>query len=231
MPPRHLIILIHGIRTKRTSASWPKHFAGAVAGLPGVSTEAIYYPAGPFPIWNNLVKNPRLAKDLVSRVETRLLYDAGTKVHFVAHSNGGPIAVLAIQRLAALGIRTETAILTGAANDSDVESSGLADLVGSGWLRRAFAYCSPDDAVTRPWLEWIPGFYGALGSLGFRRDGKATGLQIQRYQSRCQGNEWGTRKHRFITRWFPGFTHGEYFDADERRRSFDCIIEDLGLAV
>lgn len=230
MESRHLILLIHGIRTKRTSASWPKHFSGYVSGLVDVITEAVYYEAAPLPIWNTLVKNPRLAKDLESRVVTRLLYDHHPlKVSIVAHSNGGCVAPLLMRRLAASGIRTETVILTGAANDSDVESSGLEELVADGMLRRAIAYSSPDDGVTRPWLEWIPGFYGALGSRGFHRAGKPTGLRVEGYQPLTAGGEWGATKHRFVTRWFPAYGHGEYYDANVRRRTFNCILEDLGL--
>lgn len=228
--PRHLILLIHGIMTKRTSQSWPKHFTGYTAALPGVVTDAIYYETGPFPVWNNVVKNPRLARELVSRIEARHHYDAGQKIHIIAHSNGGVIATHTMRRLAALGIRTETAILTGAAINSDVDRSGLSTLIAAGWLGRAIAYSSPDDAVTRGSLEWVPGFYGALGSKGFRRAGKAIGLQVIGRQPLSQGVEWGSEKHRYITRTFPSWGHGEYFDADQRTLTFECMLGDLGIA-
>lgn len=228
MKSRHLIILIHGIRTGRTSLSWPKHFTGYVGGLPDVTTEAIYYSAGPFSIWNNLVKNPRLAHELASRIETRMLYDHGRQIHIVAHSNGADIAELTMQRLARLGIRTATAILTGAAIHSDVVKSGLDALITEGWLGRAIAYSSPDDGVTRPALEVIPGFYGALGSRGFRRGGQPTGLRVEGYQPIAEGADWGAERHRYVTRWFPEFGHGEYFDEGERLRCFECILSDTG---
>jgi pimeloyl-ACP methyl ester carboxylesterase len=229
LPPRHLILLIHGILTGRTSQSWPKHFTGYTGPLPGVVTDAIYYETGPFPIWNNVVKNPRLARELVSRIEARHHYDAGQKIHIVAHSNGGVIAMHTMRRLAALGIRTETAILTGAAINSDVDRSGLSTLIADGWLGRAIAYSSPDDAVTRGSLEWVPGFYGALGSKGFRRAGKAIGLQVIGRQPLSQGVEWGSDRHKFITRTFPSWGHGEYFDADEIEATFACMLDDLGI--
>lgn len=121
-----LIVLIHGIRTRRTSPSWPKHFTGWVSGLPQLQTEAIYYEAGPLPIWNNLVKNPRLARELVSRIETQRLYQHGQRIHLVAHSNGGVIALATMRRLADMGIPVATCILTGAAVESDVEKIGRA---------------------------------------------------------------------------------------------------------
>jgi pimeloyl-ACP methyl ester carboxylesterase len=215
--------------TTRTSQSWPKHFTGYTASLPGVVTDAIYYETGPVPIWNNVIKNPRLARELVSRIEARHHYDAGQKIHIVAHSNGGVIAMHTMRRLAALGIRVETAILTGAAINSDVDRSGLSTLIADGWLGRAIAYSSPDDAVTRGSLEWIPGFYGALGSKGFRRAGKAIGLQVIGRQPLSAGGEWGSDRHKFITRTFPSWTHGEYFDADERLGTFECMRGDLGI--
>lgn len=222
----HLIVAIHGIRTRRTSPSWPKHLAGWCAGLPSVQTEAIYYEAGPFSIWNNLIKNPRLARELVSRIETRREYDPHRRIHLVAHSNGGVIALSAAKALAARGIRIETIILTGAAVESDVEKSGLAALIGADRLGRAYAYSSPDDGVIRRELEWVPGLYGSLGSKGFHRDGKPTGLRIEGYQPIGEGGEWGAEKFRFVTRWFPGFGHGDYFSDTERRHCFECLLED-----
>lgn len=226
----HLIVAIHGIRTRRTSPSWPKHFSGWVSGLPQVRTEAIYYEAGPLPIWNNLVKNPRLARELVSRIETQRLYMHGQRIHLIAHSNGGVIALHTMRRLADLGIPVATCILTGAAVESDVDQSGLAELVRAGMLGRAIAYSSPDDGVIRPALEWIPGFYGSLGSRGFHRDGKPTGLRIEGYQSIYDGADWGGERFRFVTRWFPGFSHGQYFDETERRHTFETLLEDCGVA-
>jgi len=119
--------------------------------------------------------------------------------------------------------------LQRAAVESDVEKSGLADLIGGGHLGRAVAYSSPDDGVIRRELEWIPGFYGSLGSKGFHRDGKSTGLRIEGYQPIGDGSEWGAEKFRYITRWFPGFGHGDYFSDTERRHCFECLLEDCGI--
>jgi pimeloyl-ACP methyl ester carboxylesterase len=224
---RHLILLLHGILTRRTSESWPKHFSGYVASLPDVATEAIYYEAGPIAWWNTLVRNPRLARDLAGRVETRHRYET-RRVHLVAHSNGADIAVRAMRRLAEAGIRVETAILTGAAIESDIERSGLAALVGDGHLGRAIAYCSPSDGVVRR-LEILPGGYGALGAKGFRRGGKPIGLQLDGYQTIADLPDWGMDRFRYVTRRFENFGHGEYFDPAERRRCFDAIISDLGI--
>jgi pimeloyl-ACP methyl ester carboxylesterase len=224
---RHLILLIHGINTGRTSPSWPKHFTGWSAGHPGLATEAIYYEAGPFPLTNHLWKNPRLARDLVSRLETRYRYDGPRRLHLVAHSNGAAIAMQTMRRLAAIGQRVETAILTGAAIHSDVEKSGLHDLISAGWLGRAIAYSSPDDGVTRRSLEWIPGGYGALGSRGFRRRGTETGLRVEGRQPLAEGAPWGADRHRYVTRWFEDFSHGQYFAETEREATFACLLGDM----
>jgi hypothetical protein len=222
----HLLVLIHGILTRRTSASWPKHFTAHLQGVPRVATEALYYEAGPFPWSNTLLKNPRLARDVAGRVWLRRQAQRELRVHFVAHSNGADIAVRAMRRLASEGIRTETAVLTGAAIHSDVDRSGLRELILAGALGRAYSYSSPDDLAVRR-LETLPGGYGALGARGFRRAGEPTGLRVEGRQP--LGDDWGTDRHRFVTRWFPGFGHGEYFDADERLETFACVLGDCGV--
>lgn len=220
--PTDLITLIHGIRTKKTDPSWPKHFTGYVLPLPAVKTEAIYYETGPFPVWNNTVRNPRLARELASRIEMRAKY--GTfRHHVVAHSNGTNVAVLLMRRLAKAGIRTQTAVLTGSALHSDVEKNGLADLVARGYLDRAVAYISPDDFVVGH-LQKIPGFYGSLGARGFTRWGKECGVRVEGYHAIASDEALPSH---FVTRTFEGFSHGEYFDAAEREACFRCILGDL----
>jgi pimeloyl-ACP methyl ester carboxylesterase len=222
------IDLLHGIMTRRTSVSWPKHFTGYLANLSGISTDALYYEASPLSWYNTMMKNPRLARELLTRTETRLHYAAERpRLHIVAHSNGADIAIRTMQRRAKAGIRTETAILTGAAIHSDVSRNGLVDLIENGWLGRAIAYSSPNDIVVRR-LELIPGGYGSLGARGFRRGGAETGLRVEAYQPIEEGG-WGASKHRFITRVFPGFGHGKYFDADQRLKCFECILADCGV--
>lgn len=226
--PRDHIDLLHGILTRRTSSSWPKHLAGYAANLSAVTTDALYYHAGPLPWWNTIFKNPRLARELLSRTQARRAYAPDLpRLHIVAHSNGADVAVRSMQRRARVGIRTETAILTGAAIHSNVVKSGLVELMDAGWLGRAFAYSSPNDIVVRR-LEVVPGGYGSLGSRGFRRAGEETGLRVEGYQPIDEGG-WGAEKHRFVTRVFPGFGHGEYFSEEERVRCFECILADCGI--
>lgn len=216
----HLVSVIHGIRTKRTDVLWPKHFSPVLDGIDGVRCEAIYYRAGPWGWINTLILNPRLAKDLAQRVENRA-NRSDFKHSIVAHSNGADIAVLLIRRLAKLGIHTDTAILTGAAIQPDVERSGLLDLVSANHLGRAIAYSSPDDSAVK-WAQRHPSRWGELGRRGFLRNGGKHGMRVQGYAP-------VKFPPRFMTRWFPGFYHGQYFDADERDACFRCILTDLGL--
>lgn len=226
IPPPH-VVAINGIRTDTDAISWPKRLRPFLESRHVCTVESHYYRTGPFPPWNLWAVNPRIARVLASSIEARMEEIGIHPLHLVAHSNGTNIALALAKSLAARGIRVNTMVLIGSALDSDVERSGLAALISAGHLRRSVAYCSPDDLVVRR-LQGIPGFYGSLGSRGFEREGRGIGLAVAAYQT-LEG-EWGNDKHRYVTRWFPGFGHSEYFDDEARKATFACIAGDLGLA-
>lgn len=226
----HLVTLIHGIRTGLTSRSWPQHLGAWLVKTPDVHVETVYYEAGPLPVWNTMVKNPKLARALAGRVESWREYHPGLTHSIVAHSNGTDIAVRLMRELVQRGIPTETAILTGAAIHSDVEKSGVAELIRSGHLDRAIAYSSPMDTVVRH-LQKLPGFYGSLGARGFERAGERTGLWIEGWQPLAAREVFPDGRFRLVTRWFEGFSHGQYFDPGLRRIAFATIASDLGISV
>lgn len=236
--------LIHGIRTGLTDPNWTQHcqnFLELRMDQVAIATES--YTAGPIPPWNLWVTNPRYARAYAGRIaafhaEHRLqraeaelmgLRLPPLRVHLVAHSNGTNIAVGVVQRLAALEIHVETLILIGSALHSDVDASGLAWLIGANKLRKVIAYCGGRDRVVRS-LQSIPGFYGSLGTRGLERDGRATGLRVSEYQPLTAG-DWGAERHRFVTRWFPDFTHSEWMDAEHRAETFRCLAGDMGLTL
>jgi pimeloyl-ACP methyl ester carboxylesterase len=194
--------------------------------VPGLSTEAHYYRAGVVPAWNLWVVNPGIARSLATSIEARV-HRAETAVHIVAHSNGTNIAVSLASQLARRGIPVESLVLVGSALHSDVVRNGLADLVERAWVKRAWAWCSPDDVVIRR-LQSIPGFYGSLGARGFTRGGSPTGLRVEGLQP--LGTTWADRKSRFVTRWFDGYSHGEWFDPGNEDATYRGIIADMGLA-
>ena len=222
------ILAINGIRTPTRLASWPKRLIPYLESRFRCTGETHLYETGPIPPWNLWVKNPRIAATLGNAIEERMEEIGIHPLHIVAHSNGTNIALSVAKALAARGIRTETMILIGSALHSDVEKNGLDNLVAAGHLRRAVAYCSPDDMIVRR-LQSIPGFYGSLGSLGFERAGYSTGLRVAGYQP--IGSEWGADRWRFVTRWFPGYGHSEYFAELPRDATFACIARDLALEV
>jgi pimeloyl-ACP methyl ester carboxylesterase len=226
MIPHPHVVAINGIRTSTTSSSWPKRLGPYLESRYYCTTEAHHYYTGPVPAWNLWVTNPRIARVLASSIEDRMEEIGMHTLHLVAHSNGTNIAVALAAALAKRGIRVETMVLIGSALNSDVERNGLAALVASGHLRRAVAYCSPDDLVVRR-LQGIPGFYGSLGSRAFEREGKAIGLRVEGYQP--LGKEWGTDKHRYVSRLFTGYGHSDYFREDYRAATFCCVAADLGL--
>lgn len=242
----HHITLIHGIHTGLTDPNWTQHFQNYLElNLDQVTVETESYRAGIFAPWNLWVKNPRIAKAHANRIaafseaykrERGLPISRGNlpslKIHLVAHSNGTNIAVGVVKRLARMGIRVETLILVGSAVHSDVDRSGLRQLVRHGEIRRAFAYCSDDDRVIRR-LQSIPGFYGSLGSRGFERDGQPHGLKVEGFQPLAEGTpvsgKWGHDRWKFITRWFPGYSHGEWLGEEMRERTWQCFAGDMGV--
>jgi pimeloyl-ACP methyl ester carboxylesterase len=220
------LIAIHGIRTRITSASWPKRFLPYAEEQLDCTTEAHYYEAGPIPPWNLWVTNPKVARGLAASIEARMARGL-RPVHIVAHSNGTNIAVALAKRLQKLGIRVHTLVLIGSALHADIGKSGLRDLILSGQVRRCFAYSSPDDRVIRQ-LQNIPGFYGSLGSRGFERWGDSYGLRVREYQPVSSIYTWPDGTHKFITRWFPEYGHGDYFEPEHESATYACILRDLG---
>lgn len=221
------IIAINGILTRATQDSWPKHAIPWLEARFRCTGDAHYYRTGAIPFWNLWVTNPHVARVLASSLASRLA-EIESSVHIVAHSNGCNIAVELMRQLRKRGIAVDTAVLIGAAIHSDVRRGGLGDLIAEGWLRRAVAYCSPDDAVIRP-LQAVPGGYGGLGARGFEREGSATGLRVLRYQA--LGQEWGEDKYRYVTRMFPAYGHSDYFIAEHAGETWACLAGDMGLQV
>lgn len=220
------VILINGIRTPTTAASWPKRLGPYLEARFKCTTEAHYYRTGPIPPWNFWVTNPRIARTLGNAIEERMKEVGNHPLHIVAHSNGTNIAVSLARALADRDIKVGTMVLIASALHSDVERSGLGALISAGDVKRAVAYCSPDDLVVRR-LQGFPGFYGSLGSRGFERVNDAIGLTATRYQP--LGEAWGTDKFRYVTRWFPGAGHSDLLEAEARAETFACIGSDLGL--
>lgn len=145
---RKLFVLIHGILTKSTAPAWIDRLAHYLWLMePGCETVKRRYTAGPFPIWNVFVKNHILARALAE--ELRPYCEDGAELHFVTHSNGADIALKTIRRLAQEGHKTNVAIFIGAALRSDIEASGLYELLELGAIRAAFAYCSSSDLALR----------------------------------------------------------------------------------
>ncbi|HRQ87339.1 MAG TPA: hypothetical protein PLA50_00970 [Bacteroidia bacterium] len=227
MIPAPHVVAINGIRTPTTADSWPKRLIPHLESRWHCTGEAHYYRTGPIPPVNLWFVNPRIARVLASAIEARMEEIGIHPLHLVAHSNGTNIAVSLASALARRQIRVETMLLIGSALHSDVERNGLGELVAGGHVRRAIAYCSPDDLVVRR-LQNFPGFYGSLGARGFERDGQATGLRVERTQP--LGDEWGSDRIRYVTRLFPGMGHSGYFEPGQREETFACIASDLRLS-
>lgn len=203
---RAIIVAIHGILTRTTSPSWPDALD---AFLPDCKVERRYYFAGPFPIFEHFVKNPRLARVLADEIAMVKRNLPGVPLHFVAHSNGCDIALQTIQLLAKRGIRTDSAILTAAVIDPDVDRSGVTKLILDRQLGRAYAYCSKLDRALALPLKWP---YKDLGRTGWMASGEPF------------------RSLSVITRRFDGYDHCDYFAPAHERATFAQMQRDMGLA-
>ncbi len=234
-----IVAAIHGILTSQTEASWPDKFdAWMFRRERTVKVLKKEYRAGPFPLWNCLVKDPWLARGLASELELFLRPKRGRKslcppVWFVAHSNGAVIALITAKRLMARGYCVGGLILTGAACEAELGRNGIRSWLDSGRLGRAIAYSSAEDAVlggeargaqsgARPawWRrlrEWFWGKclwpYGSLGRTGWL----------------LEGREWkasAAYRGRLFTRWFRG-GHTGYFAPRKLHRTFALIYRDI----
>lgn len=215
---RHLVVLIHGILTRTTDPSWPDRFSAYLhARVPGhIQTEKRDYFAGPLPIWNHFVRNPRIAKGLAREIA---LYVNGRypdwpdlndtwRIYFAAHSNGCSIALRTSIALARMGIQTEAMVLTGSVTDPDVRRSGVLEMVRSGYLRRAVLYASDSDLPLRLPLKWP------------YRDAGRKGWQLSGMPFSAPG---------IITRHFPDYGHSGYFARENRMHTFGLIRSDFGI--
>lgn len=213
---RAIIAAVHGILTTQTDASWPdKLDAWMMRRDSGIKVIKKEYAAGPWPKWNCLVKDPKIARGLVA--EIKLLIEPGTgrvndmvstPIWIVAHSNGAVIALKAAKLLIEDGYRVTGLILTGAACDADVDRSGVAGWLEAEELGTAVAFCSADDQVLKkvsnPWTRLLTWPYGDLGRRGWMRDGVRYDLT-------------GTQ-----TQWFSG-GHSCYFQRSRINDTFERI--------
>lgn len=234
MPKLTLFVAIHGILTGRSNPTWPERFEEwAASALPDVTVLADHYKAGPFPIWNNFWKNPRLADGVVELVENYLDQAESPDdidVHFVGHSNGCDVIRRAALRLLKRGYRVKSVLLFSAPLANTVKGLGFEPHLEDGTLGRLVAYAASDDQVLAPTLDWknpltvvqnlVRWPYGNLGRLGLQ-----------------DGEEWLTRNgpdvsRRSVTRFFPGWGHGDFFPLSNPGRMagmFETIARDSGV--
>lgn len=199
-----IIVAIHGILTLETPASWHQRFKQfAWREHPEIEVFHREYFAGFIPAWNVFFRNKRHAAALAAALVPYL--KAGAEVSFVTHSNGADIGVKTIAALASAGFKTRALVAIGAAIQSDVEKSGIAQLLDAGSLGRAIAYCSTSDGALKLKAKWP---YGDLGRRGFTLNGTTY------YSIETQ------------TRWFAGYGHSDYFAPDLAEATFRQVIAD-----
>lgn len=208
MKRKRIIVAIHGILTGETSSAWQQRFKHFVIDrCPDIVVENREYWAGPFRFYNLFFLNHLCAARVVDMLVPYIEDDH--EVSFVTHSNGADIALKAIRQLAALGHRTRAVVFIAGAIQADVQRNGIADLIESGKLGRAVAYCSRADAVLRERFIWP---YGHLGYQGFRHSPDCCPAEFDSGQ--------------IITRWFTGYGHGTYFTTTHEIEIFGRAVAD-----
>lgn len=204
---RAIVVATHGIMTKTTRRAWTDDFRAFFFSDPSIAVEKKEYRAGLISIYNVFVRNRAYARGLADEIE-QLLRIHEVPVHFVGHSNGTDINLGAIKILATRGFSTETMIATGSVLDPDIEKNGIAELIDSRRLGKAFAYCGDRDLPLKiaPWA-WP---YSNLGRVGWRYRGAP-------YE-----------EPRITTRMFCGYGHGDFFAAEHQESTFRQMSEDMG---
>ena len=207
------VFIIHGIRTKATRRIWIQMLRIWLYIKYGMALYIITekYKAGPFSVRNHLSVNPYQAASLFEECEIALeMFGEGVGLNFVSHSNGTNVTLGALKLLAEQGIPVRNVVLIGSAINSDVERSGILELVNSGAVQKVTCFVSEKDRVVG-WLEKIPFFYGSLGAKGFRKN----------------GNPFETNRIRTIR--FEKYGHSDYFESENIDNTFELIDRELDL--
>lgn len=207
------ILVRHGIRTKRTRAAWIHEYKEITYRRYGsaVHIDTEKYKAGVNSIWNHLVVNPMQARSMLVEYETIInAFPGADKACAVAHSNGTNVTMSFLRLAEKQSYKFGTIVLIGSAIHSDIERSGVLELVQNGTVEKFVCYVSSNDRVVRC-LESIPFFYGSLGAKGFQQNGQAVSHP------------------RIITRTFENFGHGTYFTRENIVDTTAQINADFGL--
>lgn len=207
-----IVAAINGILTDQVDTSWPDElddwFDAQDIKAKVLKKE---YGAGPFPLWNVHWVNRGLSKSIANEIRL-LCKDRVRDVHFISHSNGTDIALKAVKRLAAFGIKTKTLIVVGSVLKADVRKNGVADLVQAGHLSKAVAYVSENDSALQ--FGRFSFGYSDLGRTGW-----------------TMGDVPLPPEHSvFATRRFDSYRHSTYFDPKHLDATCRLFCADMGLS-
>lgn len=218
---RCLIYAIHGIDSTDESSFVDIFKSWMATQMPEATVMTHEYLAGPLPLINNWLLDPRHADEIVDDI----LFNAGSlPVYFVMHSNGNVIGWLAAQKLMQKGKKIAGMIFIAGAINGDVHKNGILDAVNAKNLGFGSAYCSHDDDVVDGYPSVQKGFfkkawsaiwgvmmapYGSLGTTGWMYNGKT-------FEQRPS----------IVTKWFSG-GHSGYFLSNQINGTFEDILSDI----
>lgn len=206
--PCNVIVAIHGILTRTTDPSWPDRLRAHVfrEGYDAHVIPSQYFAFG-VPVLEVGALNWWRARQILGDIEP-FLDSYPPRLHIVAHSNGGDIAIRVARNLWSRGHSVDTLVLTCAAAESDVGKNGVYPAWCADKIDRAVAWCGRQDTlIASPWI-WP---YGHLGAEGWRTGAHSFEISY----------DYGNR--RINTEWYDG-GHCHLFAPENRNASFERIL-------
>ena len=181
--PPLVFALVHGILTPRENwTDWSAVDLKCRFGHDCIVLQQEYH-AGPLPLFNRYIVNPKVAADLADDLQKLRCQHPCGRFFIIAHSNGADIALKALNLLPDAEI--EAVVLMAGAVHADVGRNGLRRAYERRAVERAICWHSKGDHVIGWWARLSGlltfGFgYGRLGEIGFQ--GKRKGEPFTNYR-------------------------------------------------
>jgi hypothetical protein len=217
----HVWFFEHGINTSRRAITAPERFQAFTAFSPMIEVLTDQYDAGPFPRWNMLYANERLAaaRALVLEywVETAKARGNELKVSLIGHSNGCDVNRRTAIRLRARGIPVHCIVAIAGAVNKDAGKQGIAPLIEEG--THVVNWYSPNDEV----LAGADSLIGAAIRWPYGNAGK---VGMNGAQETVEDFAEIRVRRGIVNRAFKG-KHSEYFEPRNETLTFLTISKDI----
>jgi hypothetical protein len=219
----HVVQFQHGIRTPRRAITAPERFQAFVAFSDDMVVLTDHYPAGPFPKWNMMLKNQRIAEAqatvLMHWIDRAERQNTEIRISLAGHSNGCDInrRTAMVLEKKGRGRFVHCIIAIAGVTDPDPRKQGIAEMVERG--TRLINWSSPNDRA----LAKEGSFLGELVRWPYSNAGRA-GIMFADYQA--NGTEDIGEKHQIVNRTFD-WGHSDYFEPANEYETFRTIARDI----